>query len=65
MKKFTFESKNLYTATEPAACGGYRTIIHTEDSYQISTDDIEGLIWSLNPTKELLENMLMRLEGAA
>ncbi|HHR5829705.1 TPA: hypothetical protein ACS778_003855, partial [Providencia alcalifaciens] len=58
MNKLIFESKNMYTATEPAACGGTRAIIHMDSGYLIETDDPETLILSMNVTKELLQKIL-------
>lgn len=66
MSKLIFESKNMYTATEPAACGGTRAIIHMDSGYLIETDDPETLILSMNVTKELLQKILReRYEDAA
>lgn len=50
MKKLIFESKNMYTQTKPAACGGTRAIIHMDSGYLIETDDPEALILSMNVT---------------
>lgn len=67
MNKLIFESKNMYTATEPAACGGTRAIIHMDSGYLIETDDPETLILSTNGvTKELLQKIIKeRFEDAA
>ena len=66
MNKLIFESKNMYTATEPAACGGTRAIIHMDSGYLIETDDPETLILSMNVTKELLQKIIReRYEDAA
>ncbi|MEQ5572502.1 hypothetical protein ABN306_06710 [Providencia huaxiensis] len=57
----------MYTATEPAACGGTRAIIHMDSGYLIETDDPETLILSTNGvTKELLQKIIKeRFEDAA
>ncbi len=67
VNKLIFESKNMYTQTEPAACGGTRAIIHMDSGYLIETDDPETLILSTNGvTKELLQKILReRYEDAA
>lgn len=67
MTKFIVESKEMYTATEPAACGWRRAIIHAGSNYSVDTDDPETLILNTRGvTKELLQKILReRYEDAA
>jgi hypothetical protein len=65
MNRLILESGKISTLTEPAAHQSTRVIIDFDSNTLIESKDMESLILSLSPTKELLEKILRELHEDA